>query len=85
MKKTKLVYVTWNDATGHTQGSWDSVRDVEEWKPMVVHSIGWIIADTDTHITIAGTYTDDKKDCSAAHCIPKAMIIKKRFITLPDR
>ena len=83
----KLVYIEWEDAISRNQ--WMNKKEVNEWikdGPWFVHSIGWIIKETDKFIILAGqhhpesNYTDEL--VGEVIRIPKGWIKKRKVIKL---
>lgn len=69
----KLVLVEWLDAVTDDAG-WKKIEDVAKTRPPVCKSVGWILKDTKTHITIAATIHG--ADCDGDVTIPRGMIRK---------
>ena len=72
----KLVAVYWIDAC--TTAGWepheDNVKQTEPYYgPSFVVSVGYIIDDRDTHVTVAGTVNEGSSSCDAIS-IPRCCI-----------
>ena len=49
----KLVKVTWNDTNETSDSGWVSLEEAKNNKPCKVASVGWLVNETEEHITIA--------------------------------
>ena len=82
MAPPRLVMVTWIDA--YTRGDWRKAgQSVDE---AVCRSVGWITAESETCIEVAGTTADD--DDGETHTnntvtIPRGMIKRIQRLALP--
>ena len=76
-KDFKLVYVEWVDAWG--PHSWSEIEDVGEDVSLIIHSIGWMIKETDDYMAVAGHITE-MGQASGIILIPKVSIQAKRVI-----
>jgi hypothetical protein len=74
----KLVLIEWLDAVTDDAG-WKKIEDVKKTRPPVCKSVGWILKETKTHITIAATIHGD--DCDGDVTIPRGMIRKVTELT----
>lgn len=69
----KLCRVHWHDACVITEWkSSDEIKAFCEEEPVLVHSVGWLVADEDTHIVIAQSISSHKADNLLK--IPKSLI-----------
>lgn len=71
----EICLVVWIDATA--TASWLE-KDDESLKPHYCSSVGYLIKETDTYITLACTISESQ--CNAAMSIPKPWIITRKFI-----
>ena len=71
----KLVYVQWMDSCGLNNGVWKSRDDAEEMEPLVIDSVGYVLKETEEHITIASHVCEHQ--VSGEMSIPKSAIIGK--------
>lgn len=69
----KLVLIEWLDAVTDDAG-WKKIADVQAQRPPVCRSVGWILKETKSHITIAATIHGD--DCDGDVTIPRGMVRK---------
>jgi len=69
----RLVIVTWLDACSRrTDGRWSDTEDVKELAPLICKSVGWLISDEPTHITIAGHLGET--NAGGDICIPRVCV-----------
>ena len=74
MKRFNPVYIEWIDAIGD-EGNWITWSQLQSMKELLVTSIGWIVEETDTHITLAGSVSCQ---CLMMRLtIPKISIVKR--------
>jgi hypothetical protein len=70
----RRVEVTWVDAISSGAG-WKSKDDVRKRKPAVCKSMGYVLTDEASHITLIAHETDDG-DCDGDVTIPRGWIEK---------
>jgi len=75
-RKLPLVILEWHDAV--TEGGWVSSKDYEP-KTVLVTSVGWLLSETDHHISIIGSYNSEK-DFSDITTVPKQWLIKQKIL-----
>lgn len=74
----KLVFVTWRDHAA-LQGAWNGIEEARNTPPVIAHSVGWIIFDSDPedntkgHYVLAATVADDS--VGAAGIVLKETIV----------
>lgn len=68
----KLVLIQWHDAVSDESG-WKSTDAVRKQKPPLVKSVGWMIARSDSHVTLAASIVEDH--CDGDVTIPTGMIV----------
>jgi len=73
MKKHHVAYVEWDDAKGSVE--WTEVSDWEH-KPVVCKSVGFLVKEDGTGISIAGCLST-AGHIGQTHFIPKAMITRR--------
>lgn len=69
--RPEMRYVTWLDSKG-TDG-WTERSEVAEHVPALIETVGFVVVDTDTHLTLTLALTDDS-DCGAFMVIPRGAI-----------
>lgn len=67
----KLVHIKWVDAITDNHG-WRPIEDVRKGVPSKCQTVGWIIKQTKTHITVVGTIGEG--DCDGDITIPMGMV-----------
>lgn len=67
----KLVLVKWIDAVTKDIG-WRKIEDIKKQKPDKCETVGWIIKQTKSHVTIVSTIGGD--ECDGDITIPLGMI-----------
>jgi len=78
MIEKEMVYLEWIDSMEH-QG-WLFLDEIKfEMKP--VHSIGWIIKETENSISICSHLTNNDQQCCSMMTIPKLIITKRLTLT----
>jgi len=80
----KLVYVEWSDSYG-CGSLWQTLEDVDPGV-IVCKSVGWLIADNKTHITLVphihiGTEISEAQGCGDM-TIPKTSILKRKNLSI---
>lgn len=79
-----LVEVIWDDAASNS-ASWVDVDDVA--KPEQVNTTGFLVKETDTYITVAGSVSNDEeniKNVGSTMTIPKGMIVSRREVKISN-
>lgn len=72
MKKRRLLQVTWNDSCGLRNG-WRGGTEVGDMVPSRIESVGFVVSDTVTHITLTASVDEFDNMCGEI-CIPKGCI-----------
>jgi hypothetical protein len=75
--KQRVIYLEWKDATG-TQGWYAKGAELHLAH---IRSIGWLVNETKNAITITTGIADDGGSMGL-QSIPKACIIKRRYVKL---
>ena len=76
----KAVYVEWDDSSScGSSGAWAHKRDAVIEKPIRCKTVGFILDETDTHITLIST-SDGENHVSGDMTIPKSAIRKRRVV-----
>ena len=86
----KLVYVEWEDAFG-CSSSWTEIPEVLEEvtaKPLLARSVGWVIRDKGTSITVVPHMSLDHAHAESQGCgdmtIPRSAIRKMVNLDITD-
>jgi hypothetical protein len=77
-KKRKLVIVTWADSAAFDAG-WKDDTKVERMAPSRITSVGWLMAETKTHVTLAAHITSEGH-VTGEMCIPRGCVLKRRAV-----
>jgi len=72
----KIVEIKWLDTTA--SASWTSIKKVKKLTSTRVLSVGYVVCENETEITLAESITEDG-DCGY-NIIPKGAIIARREI-----
>jgi len=70
----KLVTVKWIDALG--ADGFIEKSDLEKEIPVIHNSVGYVVKETDSFITLTMSYNDDMDNLGAWLLIPKVMVVK---------
>jgi hypothetical protein len=68
-----LLHIIWEDS--HHRSGWTDER--EPAKPMVIHSIGWLVSETDTAITLSANVEHTESQWCCEMTIPKRCVIAR--------
>ena len=77
----EMIRITWVDAETIGDSGWQDlsdIQDIKEIKPPVMETIGFVLGDFETHITITDSIGD--KECGHVTKIPKEMIRTACFL-----
>lgn len=67
--------VKWHDTVSYN-GTWASQDEAQGLEPSLMHTLGWIVGESDSHITIASTRSHDDEDCLGdLNAIPRGCIL----------
>ncbi len=72
IKEGDLVIIHWRDAC--TRGGWRDKADYKATTPIDVASVGWVLANPRTHITVMQTMSQES--VSDSMTIPKPWIMR---------
>lgn len=75
-RKLPLVVLEWHDAV--TESGWISAEDYKP-KTVKVISVGWLLSETDHHVSIIGSFNSEK-DFSDITTVPKQWLIKCKIL-----
>lgn len=78
----KAVYLEWIDSSSCSNGAWNHVDvvNLKDKEALVCITIGFILNETDTYITVYST-TDCGKYVAGDMTIPKVAIRKRRVVS----
>lgn len=70
-----MVLVRWMDIVSF-DGAWASGDDAAELKPSLMLTLGWLVSESESHITLAGSRCDDDDDTLGdLNAIPRGCIV----------
>jgi len=76
----KLVKITWWDHSSYSTQCWRSRAEVEELKPLKVHTVGYVVKETKRYITLVNTWVADDEELRGELCIIKSCIKRIRRV-----
>jgi hypothetical protein len=76
--KMKRVEVKWEDSHRVAGDVWESREGVEPLEPVLVMSVGYLVEETASHLTLTQSYTEDQFACR--FCIPTGCIKGRRVL-----
>ena len=72
----KIVLVEWND-TYEMEAGWHSLEDAKKWNTDTCCSVGYLLADHDSHVVIcADAGVNDNSEVGRVQAIPRSCINK---------
>ena len=76
MRKYNLVLIIWRDTREVDSGTWHDMADVIKTNSSVIHSVGWVVQETDTDIKISADQPADISDTEVGRTtiIPRGCI-----------
>ena len=74
----QLTKITWIDATG--ADGWIEEKVLINEVPIIHHSVGYIVKETEGYITVTMSYDEKKESLGAWLLIPKIFITKRENI-----
>jgi hypothetical protein len=83
MTDKPLVIVTWNDAHGDATTA-RSADDIQH-KPMVMLTVGWLLRDDGTGVSLAAEHCTEDKTWRGITFVPRGMVISVGHIVRPRR
>jgi hypothetical protein len=69
-----MVLVTWEDATTRDDGTWVEHADKQEYKPQIMHTVGFLLYEGKEGVIVTDTWNEDQM--SPRDQIPRGMIRK---------
>ena len=75
-RNNNLVLVIWRDTREIDSGTWHEMSEVIKTASSVIHSIGWIVQETDTDLKISADLPEDISDTEVGRTtiIPRGCI-----------
>ena len=73
----KIICVEWLDSRGVTS-EWEILEDLEELRPVVITSIGYLLSENKGYITICQNISPDQ--VAGRITIPKRCITKRKYL-----
>ena len=71
-----IVLVVWND-TYEMEAGWHSLEDAKKWNTYTCCSVGFLLADHDSHVVIcADSGVNDNSEVGRVQAIPRSCINK---------
>ena len=86
LPKYPLVYVVWDDS--ETQDPWQHVNEYKLSESVLIHSVGFLIMQSETSMAIAPNLAADPQDPTACAImrIPKSAVREFHFVEfVPER
>ena len=74
-RRGQLVKVIWNDTNGTARWT-DQDYFSEQMKPARCESVGWIMADTKSHLSIAASHDDGGDNINDGNIFPRSCIVE---------
>ena len=68
------VLVKWVDIASH-DGAWMDLGEAKEFKPLVVETCGWLVAQNDDYITIVSSLSGEEDEVGSVNAIPKGCVL----------
>ena len=76
-KPRPIVLIDWEDISGMSR--WTDIEKVQGMKALACRSLGWLCAESETHVTIYAT-ENDSKECLDTNTIPRGCIKRIRYL-----
>ena len=76
----KLVYIKWLDHCSFDANEWHKPEDFKTLEPITVQTVGWVINETPTSLTLVATNGGDTH--TGEMCIIKSCIVKRKGLKL---
>jgi len=77
-EELRLVEVEWVAAHRIAGDVWESRDDAEPMDPLPVKSVGYLVEESDSHVTLTHSFTADQFACR--FCIPAGCITETRWL-----
>ena len=75
----KAIYVEWDDSSAISRGPWNHKNDAKVKKLIRCQTVGFVLDETNTHITLVSTSDGGNYVCGDM-TIPKSAIRKRRVV-----
>lgn len=72
----KLVIVEWLDAVSEAHAGWKALDKIRENAPIPMKSVGWIVSNTKSHVTLVSSLDKGQSEGDGDVTIPKGMVQK---------
>jgi hypothetical protein len=83
VERKPLVLIEWLDHCSNKGSSWYELSDIEQMQPLTVVSVGFILNETDTFVTIAAHAQASDDNYAGDICVIKAAIVDRYEINDP--
>ena len=80
MDAYRLVKVVWKDIQG-LEATWSSLEEIEEMAPVSIETLGWIIKEDESHLTMVSSLAADETFAGSVTSIPKGCIEDIRLVS----
>ena len=77
----RLLYLEWDDSASFPDSDWHSLKESKSLTPDLCKSVGWVIAESPDHLTLA-SHLSESEMCGEI-AIPKTCIRKRRILKCP--
>ena len=71
----KLTYIKWVDSFGHS--GWKYLPEYKPPETLICQSVGWIIRENDSEISIVATRSEDLENIYGPMTIPRRAILSQ--------
>jgi hypothetical protein len=77
----RLVRVIWKDIQG-LESTWTSLEEIEEMAPVSIETLGWIIKEDKSHLTMVSSLAADQTFAGSVTSIPKGCVEDIRLVSV---
>ena len=81
MIEYRLVKVVWKDIQG-LEATWSSLEEIEEMAPVSIETLGWIIKEDESHLTMVSSLAADQTFAGSVTSIPKGCVEDIRLVSV---
>jgi hypothetical protein len=78
----KAVLIKWFDAVSFDP--WEEIPEAKLIEPHTIHSLGWLLAEDDRKIVIAGSWDIEREGVASVWSIPKSWLLDMKEIDLGE-